>query len=63
MGGDAVLVAGGGAFGLVEGGDELAALDLGGGDRHEEAVGFGDSVVEDRPAVRCGAPRPRRALA
>jgi hypothetical protein len=41
VGGDAVFVEGGGALGLVEGGYELAAFDLGGGDRDEQQVRLG----------------------
>lgn len=61
-GGDAVFVACGGAVGLVEGGHELAALDLGGGDRGEQQVRLGDSLVEDAGAAAAGVDHDRAEL-
>ncbi|MCX4760400.1 hypothetical protein OG562_05305 [Streptomyces sp. NBC_01275] len=57
-----MLVAGGGAFGLVEGGHELAALDPGGGDRHDQPVRLGNSLVEGAGAAAAGVDHDRAEL-
>src|SRR3954453_7562176 len=57
VGGDAVFVEGGDALGLVEGGYELAAFDLGGGDRDEQQVRLDNSLVEDAGAAAAGVDR------
>jgi hypothetical protein len=41
---------------------ELAALDFGGGDRHDEPVRFGDSLVEDGGAAAAGVDHDRAEL-
>lgn len=49
-------------LGLVEGGHELAAFGLGGGDRHEQQVRLGNSLVEQLCAAAAGGDHDRVEL-